>query len=114
MKLYDRINWKVVANAFLILLALSLVGLMLGRPLSLFGGWLSGISDYLGHAFCDPVLWLLGLDDLMWGRPEIQMGSIQAAGMGLLYILSVIAHLFAIIGIFRGIIEVAAYVNKKK
>ncbi len=114
MKPYDRINWKVVANVFLVLLALGLVGLMLARPLSVVGSWFDGIGPYLAHAFCDPVLWLLGLDDLMWGRPEIQMGSIQAGGMGVLYILSVIAHLFAIIGIFRGIIEVAVLVNKKK
>ncbi len=104
MKPYDRINWKIVTKALLAFLAFGVVCFLLGRPLHAFGNWIAGISDYLGFAFCNPTLWFLGLDELMWENPIENFGRVlkhgkhgKAEGLVFLCILSGIIHV-AILG----------------
>ncbi len=114
MKPYDRINWKVVAKSIVVLLALCLVGFLVARPIIAISGWFSGMGDWLGYAFCNPTLWLLGLDDLMWGNP---VGNMMTSGRGLGMILlcgiSIVVHIVVIVFSFSGLSELWDYFDKK-
>ena len=97
MEPYDRINWKAIGRwALPIVLTTLLVAFLLARPLTR--------CQAVGYAFCNPTLWLLGQDHLMWEMPLHSPASKNISmGGSLLCLLSFFVHaaalIFSIIGL---------------
>ncbi len=63
MKPYDQINWKsVIRWSTFIFLTIVFAGFFLVKPIM-------HLEQELGFAFCNPTLWLLDLEELMWNVP---------------------------------------------
>lgn len=119
MKPYDRISLKAVYSTIIILLTLCLVVFLSGRILGGLFNWIIGISididfNYFGYAFCNPTLWFLGLDEIMWESPQPESPSFAEIGLLLLCIISFIAHAFAIILSFCKLGDTWDSIHKKK
>ncbi len=112
MKPYDRINRKTVANTLLILLALLLFTLAFSRPLYAIGNWFYGIRDHIAFAFCNPTLWVLGLDDVMWKLPK-DLPNREEGIVALLSFVSVIVHILVIIFTPAVFVDFWKRINKK-
>ncbi len=97
MKPYDKISRKTVHSAIVIFLGLCLVAFLSSRILGGIGHWIIGINyNYFGYSFCNPTLWLLGLDEMMWEFPQSARHKAGEVGILLLYILSFIVHALAV------------------
>ena len=118
MKPYDQINYKVMAKAALVVLGLGLIAFFLGRPIVACVQWMDGAGRWFGYSFCNPTLWFLGLDEMMWECPVKDAGHIRnegkACGLFVLGLLSVIAHTAVAIGSVFGFIKLWTLVDKKK
>ncbi len=116
MKPYSNINSKAVANTIVIILALCLGTFLLRRPLGYIVHWVTNVIDYnyFGYMFCNPTLWFLGLDEVMWECPRHSKGSASELGMILLFLISLIVHIIAFILSVVGLCELWGRINKKR
>jgi len=88
MKPYDQITKEqVIKWGTPIILTLLLAGFFLIRPITYY-------QDEIGFAFCNPILWLLGQDHLMWERtPDGSNPNIISFPSGLFCALSFAVHI---------------------
>ncbi len=128
MKPYNKINLKAVTKAALIILGMFILFCLLARPATVVvlwiynsALWFYSVGDYFTYTFCNPTLWFLGFDELMWEYPVTSFKSAdgrdvsgEGAGFGFLCILSTIAHIATLIFTIKGFNSLWKYIDKKK
>jgi len=88
MKPYDRITKKqIIKWGTPITLTLLFAGFFLIRPITYY-------QNEMGYAFCNPTLWFLGLDHLMWEiTPDPNSSKDISMAGGLFCSLSGVMHI---------------------
>ncbi len=115
MKPYSNINSKAVYSTIVILVGLCLGAFLFGRILCGVGNWVISTNySWLAIAFCNPTLWLLGLDEMMWEWPHFGRTDVSEIGLIFLCILSGIVHVVAIVASIGGLCELWNHIRKKK
>jgi len=111
MKFYDQIKIEsIVRWGIPIVLTLLLLSFLLARPIS-------NCKQEIGYAFCNPTLWLLGQDDLMWERPldpKYESKNMLSDGGIFLCILSFFVHVAVLIFIIVMLVTLWVRAAKKR
>jgi len=110
MKPYDQINWKsIIRWGIPTILTLLFLGFLFARL----------VADYIemgavGYAFCNPTLWLLGLDHLMWDASAVHDTSNTLSGAGFfLILLSIVVHIVALVFGIVGLVMLWCHAAEK-
>jgi len=100
MKPYDQIDVKqIVKWGIPIILTLAFASFFSARLLGMF-------RQEIACTFCNPTLWFLGLDDLMWEIPKDPKRSIDnTQAFGVFAFLSFVVHLAAFIAGIIGLVK---------
>ncbi len=112
MQPYSKINMQRMAKwGIPTIVTLAFIAFLLARPIISFVIY---SSHALGFAFCNPTLWLLGQDHLMWETPlwDINPDRITP-GAAIACILSGIIHLILLIFIIWRIVVLWIRANRR-
>ncbi len=116
----SRINHKAAIKAALIMLGIAFILCIVARPISGIVLWLYSIGDYFAYAFCNPSLWLLGFDEVLWKCPVEQFNnpadgepSSEGVGLSLLFLFSAVAHITTLVFTIKGFKFLWKYTDKE-
>ncbi len=112
MQPYSKDNMRrMVIWGIPIIATLALVALLLVRPIFAF---VNHNGHEIGFAFCNPILWLLGLDNLMWEAPMWNVRPDRVTpGAAVAIFFSVVAHIVLAIFTVWGIVILWIRAGKK-